>query len=60
MTYELHDPQDKPRLPCPINDDPTFKYTSITVAPTDVTKTWRKFGWKPLAELKGDKDENNV
>lgn len=22
---------------------------------TDITKTWRKYGWRPLAERKGDK-----
>lgn len=28
--------------------DPSFKYT--IAAQTDVQATWRKFGWKPLAE----------
>jgi hypothetical protein len=37
------------KLPCPLTDDPTFVY--VPAAATDVQKTWRKFGWKPLAEL---------
>ena len=58
MTYELEDPQTpaKPKLPCPLADDPTFVYYNS--ASTDVTRTWRKFGWKPMSELKGG--ENNV
>jgi len=28
--------------------DPKFKYTPA--AQTDITQTWRKHGWKPLAE----------
>lgn len=28
--------------------DAAFKYTPA--AQTDITKTWRRFGWKPLAE----------
>lgn len=28
--------------------DPGFKYHNS--AQTDVTATWRRFGWKPLAE----------
>jgi len=26
---------------------------------TDVTKTWRRFGWKPIAELKAKQKEKN-
>jgi hypothetical protein len=54
--YELEDPQapTKPRLPCPLLDDKSFVYTNS--ASTDVQKTWRKFGWKPLAELKESDD----
>lgn len=55
MTYETQDPT-TPRLPCPLKDDPTFKY--VPAVATDITKTWRKFGWKPMSELKGG--ENNV
>ena len=36
------------KLPCPLIDDPTFVYHNS--ADTDVTRTWRKFGWKPLGE----------
>ena len=37
--------------------DPDWVYTSAVN--TDVTKTWRKFGWKPLAErLEESKDES--
>jgi hypothetical protein len=32
--------------------DPNFKYNPAVA--TDVTRTWRKFGWKPLAELKDE------
>ena len=52
--YEL-ETQDTPRLPCPLTDDPTFVYYNS--ASTDVTRTWRKFGWKPSAELKGEQNE---
>ena len=52
--YELENPQTptKPKLPCPLVNDPTFVY--YNAASTDVTRTWRKNGWKPLAELKGE------
>lgn len=49
--YELK-ASESPRLPCPLVDDPDFKY--YCAADTDVTRTWRKNGWKPLAELKGE------
>ena len=39
----------KPKLPCPLLNDKSFVYTNS--ASTDITKTWRKFGWIPLAEL---------
>jgi hypothetical protein len=32
--------------------DPKFKYTPA--AATDITQTWRKYGWKPIAERKKD------
>jgi len=51
MTYELEEPA-TPRLPCPLTDDPTFVYYNS--ASTDVTRTWRKFGWKPLAEKQNE------
>jgi hypothetical protein len=41
----------KPHLPCPLTDDPAFIYYNS--ASTDIQRTWRKFGWKPLQE-KGD------
>ena len=52
--YELEDPQatTKPKLPCPLTDDPTFVYYNS--ASTDIARTWRKFGWKPLHEIKGE------
>lgn len=55
MSYEL---QDAPHLPCLLTDDPTFVYYNS--ANTDVTRTWRKFGWKPASELKESLNENNV
>jgi hypothetical protein len=52
--YELEDPQapTKPKLPCPLADDPTFVYSNS--ASTDIQRTWRKFGWKPFNEIKGE------
>jgi hypothetical protein len=47
-----------PHLPCLLTDDPTFVYYNS--ANTDVTRTWRKFGWKPASELKENQNENNV
>ena len=38
------------RLPCPLIDDPDFIY--FDSSHTDVTRTWRKLGWKPLGEVK--------
>jgi hypothetical protein len=57
MNYELQDAT-APRLPCPLTDDPNFVY--FNSASTDVTRTWRKFGWKPASELKESLNENNV
>jgi hypothetical protein len=54
MSYELLD-HTEPRLPCPLTDDPTFKY--VPAASTDITKTWRRFGWIPMAELKEKQNE---
>jgi hypothetical protein len=46
----------RPRARCL---DPDWEYTPS--GNTDVTKVWRKYGWKPLAERleesKGGKDE---
>jgi hypothetical protein len=55
--YELEDPQapTKPRLSYPLKDDPTFVYYNS--ASTDIQRTWRKFGWVPIAELKEKQDE---
>lgn len=33
--------------------DSQFKY--VPAASTDITQTWRKFGWKPLAEKREHK-----
>jgi hypothetical protein len=55
MSYEL---QDAPHLPCLLTDDPTFVYYNSSN--TDVTRTWRKYGWKPASELKENQNENNV
>lgn len=49
--YEL-EASEAPRLHCPLTDDPAFVY--YDAASTDVTRTWRKFGWKPLDEIKGE------
>jgi len=38
-----------PKLHCPLTDDPDFVY--VPSASTDITKTWRRFGWVPMAEL---------
>lgn len=35
--------------------DPAFVYT--TAAATDVAKTWRKYGWKPIEEIKAEQAE---
>lgn len=40
------------RMYCPLIDDPYFVYYDS--ASTDITRTWRKFGWRPLEELKND------
>jgi hypothetical protein len=47
-----------PRLPCLLTDDSTFVYYNSSN--TDVTRTWRKYGWKPASELKEKQNENNV
>ena len=49
--YETQEPT-KPRLSYPLKDDPTFVYYNS--ASTDIQRTWRKFGWKPLHEIKGE------
>jgi hypothetical protein len=41
------------RMYCPLVDDPDFVYYDS--ASTDITRTWRKFGWKPLEELRNEK-----
>jgi len=51
--YEL-EPPTKPRLSYPLKDDPTFVYYNS--ASTDIQRTWRKFGWKPIQELKESDD----
>lgn len=52
MNYELQDAT-APRLPCPLTDDPSFKYTPA--ASTDIMKRFREMGWIPPSELKGEK-----
>ena len=38
--------EEKPKLPCPLRDDPNFKY--VPAAATDVQKTWMLLtDWKP-------------
>jgi len=38
--------------------DPGFKYVPATS--TDVTQTWRKYGWKPLAEKQTQRKEESL
>jgi hypothetical protein len=48
---------DTPRLSCPLTDDPSFVYYNS--ASTDIQRTWRKFGWKPLQE-RGNEDKTQA
>jgi len=48
--YEL---SDKPKLACPLVDDPEFKY--VPAASTDVAATLRRFGFIPPSTLKDSK-----
>lgn len=47
-TAEQEDINFNLRMYCPLIDDPDFVY--VDSASTDITKTWRKFGWRPLNE----------
>lgn len=49
MSYELQDPT-TPRLPCPLVDNPNFKY--VPASSTDIMKRFREMGWVPPSELK--------
>lgn len=51
LSFDLIEPEFESRLPCPLTDDPSFVYYNS--ASTDVTRTWRKHGWKPLSEQQG-------
>jgi hypothetical protein len=51
MSYELQDPT-TPRLPCPLVDNPNFKY--VPASSTDIMKRFREMGWVPPSEQKGE------
>jgi len=51
MSYELQDPA-TPRLPCPLVDNPNFKY--VPASSTDIMKRFREMGWVPPSEQKGE------
>lgn len=35
--------------------DPKFKY--VPAAATDVQATWRRFGWRPISEIKKQEEK---
>lgn len=51
MSYELTN--QKPKLPCPLNDDPNWKY--IPAASTNVAETLKRFGFVPPSTIKDAK-----
>lgn len=48
MSYEFTN--EKPKLPCPLNDNPNWKY--IPSASTNVAETLKRFGFVPPSTLK--------
>lgn len=51
MSYEMQEPT-TPRLPCPLVDNPNFKY--VPASSTDIMKRFREMGWVPPSEQKGE------
>lgn len=50
MSYEL---TEQPKLPCPLVDDPNWKY--IPAASTNIAETFKRFGFIPPSTLKDSK-----
>jgi len=50
MSYEL---TEQPKLPCPLIDNPEWKY--IPAASTNIAETFKRFGFVPPSTLKESK-----